>query len=148
MTINSLLERGLIERRDFSEKEISDLFDIVERDLDDSNTGDLSLDWKFGIAYNAALKLATILVRGSSLRVKSGSHHMNTIALLPAILGEDYIDDKNYLDSCRRKRNAVEYDYTGGVTEIEVAELQDFVVELKTKVVEWCVKNSISLLDR
>lgn len=148
MTINSLLERGLIERRDFSEKEISDLFDIVERDLDDSKTGDLSLDWKFGIAYNAALKLATILVRGSSLRVKSGSHHMNTIALLPAILGEDYIDDKNYLDSCRRKRNAVEYDYTGGVTEIEVAELQDFVVELKTKVVEWCVKNSISLLDR
>ena len=148
MTINSLLERGLIERRDFSEKEISDLFDIVERDLNDSNTGDLSLDWKFGIAYNAALKLATILVRGSSLRVKSGSHHMNTIALLPAILGEDYIDDKNYLDSCRRKRNAVEYDYTGGVTEIEVAELQDFVVELKTKVEEWCVKNSISLLDR
>lgn len=148
MTINSLLERGFIERRDFSEKEISDLFDIVERDLNDSNTGDLSLDWKFGIAYNAALKLATILVRGSSLRVKSGSHHMNTIALLPAILGEDYIDDKNYLDSCRRKRNAVEYDYTGGVTEIEVAELQDFVVELKTKVVEWCVKNSISLLDR
>lgn len=148
MTINSLLERGFIERRDFSEKEISDLFDIVERDLNDSNTGDLSLDWKFGIAYNAALKLATILVRGSSLRVKSGSHHMNTIALLPEILGEDYIDDKNYLDSCRRKRNAVEYDYTGGVTEIEVAELQDFVVELKTKVVEWCVKNSISLLDR
>lgn len=93
MTINSLLERGFIERRDFSEKEISDLFDIVERDLNDSNTGDLSLDWKFGIAYNAALKLATILVRGSSLRVKSGSHHMNTIALLPEILGEDYIDD-------------------------------------------------------
>ena len=148
MTINSLLERGVIERRDFSEKELTDLFDIVERDLGDSKAGDLSLDWKFGIAYNAALKLATIIVRGSSLRVKSGSHHMNTIALPPVILGEEYIDDKNYLDSCRRKRNAVDDDYTGGVTEIEVAELQDFVVELKTKVVEWCVKNSISLFDK
>lgn len=148
MTIDSLLDQGVIERREFSQKEISDLFNIVERDLNDSKTKDLSLDWKFGIAYNAALKLITILVRGSSIRVKSGSHHMNTIALLPEVLGNSYIDDRNYLDSCRRKRNAVEYDYAGGVTEIEVKELQDFVVELKAKVQEWCIENSICSITK
>lgn len=35
---------------------------IVDRDLTDSLSTRLSTDWQFGIAYNAALKLCTILM--------------------------------------------------------------------------------------
>ena len=43
-----------------TQQEISNLFEIVERDLKDVTAPDLSDDWKFGIAYNAALKLCTL----------------------------------------------------------------------------------------
>ncbi len=42
-------------------QQITDLFSIVDRDLEDAVQG-LSVDWQFGIAYNAALKLCTILL--------------------------------------------------------------------------------------
>ena len=41
-------------------KEVENLINIVEGDLTDAEEG-ISYDWRFGIAYNAALKLCTIL---------------------------------------------------------------------------------------
>lgn len=44
--------------------QIGDLLAIVEHDSADSEC-DLSVDWQFGIAYNATLKLCTIQLYGS-----------------------------------------------------------------------------------
>jgi hypothetical protein len=44
-----------------SREEISNLLAIVERDTADAER-DRSPDWRFGIAYKAALKLCTILL--------------------------------------------------------------------------------------
>lgn len=137
MTIDNLLQRGILVRQEASESEIEDLLKIVERDTADSAKEEISYDWQFGIAYNAALKLATILVRKSGYRVKGGSHHMNTIAMIPLILGEDKIDDAEYLDTCRRKRNTVEYDCVGGATKNDVQELREFVIEFHEEVLKW-----------
>jgi hypothetical protein len=41
-----------------SKGEITNLFEIVERDLKDASAKVISGDWKFGIAYNAALYFA------------------------------------------------------------------------------------------
>jgi hypothetical protein len=38
-------------------------------------------------------------------------------------------DDAEYLDTCRSKRNTVEYDYVGAVTEQEADELIEFTTE-------------------
>jgi len=46
-------------------------------------------------------------------------------------------DDANYLDTCRSKRNIVEYDYAGAVTENDVNELIEFTKELKSDVYDW-----------
>jgi len=72
MSIDKLLIRGLLEKRAPSKNEIQDLLQIVDRDFKDSESSEVSYDWQFGIAYNAALKLATILVRGAGYRVKGG----------------------------------------------------------------------------
>ena len=137
MSIDNLLSRGILERRASSKDELQDLLNIVDRDIKDSEAKDVSHDWQFGIAYNAALKLAGILVRGSGYRVKGGSHHMNTIAVIPLVLGEEKRDDRDYLDACRRKRNTVEYDYVGGATEEDVKELREFVIEFREIVLAW-----------
>jgi hypothetical protein len=137
MSIEKLKRKGILVEQATSKQELRNLLEIVERDLIDSANRELSADWQFGIAYNAALKLANILVRAIEFRVKGASHHMNVIAMIPLILGEHKRDDSEYLDSCRRKRNAVEYDYIGGATEADVSELREFVTEFQIEVLNW-----------
>ena len=60
---------------------------------------------------------------------------------LPLILGKERNADAVYLDSCRSKRNIVEYDYVGGVTGHDADELIEFVKELKANVLEWLNNN-------
>jgi hypothetical protein len=60
---------------------------------------------------------------------------------LPLILGEDREEDAGYLDACRIKRNKVEYDYVGGASDEDAAELLEFVKALKGDVVLWLQKN-------
>lgn len=140
MSIQNLIKIGALEEEPSSEQEIDDLFKIVDRDLSDSATTELSYDWQFGIAYNAALKLANILVRKSGFRVKGQGHHMHTIAMITKILGDERKDDADYLDTCRRKRNLVEYDCVGGASKEDVEELREFVLEFKKIVIDWSRK--------
>jgi hypothetical protein len=35
---------------------------LVDRDLSDASREEISMDWRFNIAYNAALQLATIVL--------------------------------------------------------------------------------------
>jgi len=56
MTLQKWLEYGWLRSHKYSQKEITDLFQIIDRDLRDAS-GNISADWRFGIAYNAALKL-------------------------------------------------------------------------------------------
>lgn len=46
---------------DTSRQEIADLLAIVDRNIADAG-GNISPDGRFGIAYNGALKLCTILI--------------------------------------------------------------------------------------
>jgi hypothetical protein len=138
MTIDNLIKIGVLEKEASSQQEINDLFKIVERDLIDSASSTLSFDWQFGIAYNAALKLANILVRKSGYRVKGQGHHMHTFAMITKILGNERKDDADYLDACRKKRNLVEYDCVGGANKEDVEELREFVFDFKQIVIDWC----------
>jgi len=89
-------------------EEIENLFQIVERDLKDARSG-VSADWRFGIAYNAALKLCTILLYAEGYRSEKNLQHYRTIQALPKILGSEKNDDADYLDTCRAKRNTAKY---------------------------------------
>jgi hypothetical protein len=114
---------------------------MVHRDLADAQEERISADWRFGIAYNAALKLCTILLYVSGYRAERAFHHHRTIQALPLILGKIREEDAKYLDTCRIKRNVVEYDYVGGATEDDANELVRFAEELREKVLMW-IKNS------
>lgn len=134
MIIDKLINNGTLVIQSTSIGEIEDLMKIVERDIEDSAQTEIFHDWQFGIAYNAAIKLANILVRASGLRIKGQGHHMNTISMIPILLGDHKKDDADYLDSCRRKRNIVEYDCVGGATKSDVIELREFVFEFQLEV--------------
>lgn len=146
MSLQDWLDNKWLRKHQTSPQEIGNLLEIVKRDIKDANFREVSADWRFGIAYNAALKLCTILLYAKGYRPERVLAHYRTIQALPLILGKDREGDINYLDACRIKRNKVEYDYTGGVTHAEADELIQFVTELKHEVINWLWDNYPELL--
>src|SRR5438874_12150547 len=112
MSLRQWASNGWLKPHQTSPKEIKDLLGIVKRDLADAE-GNISNDWRFGIAYNAALKLCTILVHASGYRPEKTLQHYRAIQALTLVLGRARQEDADYLDTCRIKRNTVEYDRTG-----------------------------------
>jgi hypothetical protein len=137
MTLQGWEANGWLRSHQTSRQEIADLVRIVERDLHDVVSDGLSADWRFGIAYNAALKLCIALLYASGYRAEKNLQHYRTIQALPLILGAKRKGDADYLDACRVKRNRAEYDQAGVVSEAEATELIGFVTELRTVVAGW-----------
>jgi hypothetical protein len=145
MTLQQWSENGWVRSHRTSFQEIGDLLRIVDRDLIDS-AAPLSPDWRFGIAYNAALKLCTILLYAEGYKAERTLQHYRTIQALPLILGDKYKDDAQYLDSCRAKRNIAEYNRAGDVSKTEADELVEFVNTFRQEVIDWLKKNRPQLL--
>jgi uncharacterized protein (UPF0332 family) len=147
VSLNQWADDGWLKPHRTSRKEINSLLRIVERDLNDAR-GDISSDWRFGIAYNAALKLCTILLYAEGYRPSRELQHYRTLAALPEILGEAKKADAEYLDDCRKKRNIVEYDYVGGASESDADELIVFVKEFRDEVITWLKKKHPNLFKK
>ena len=145
MSLQQWFDNGWLRHYETSRTEISDLLAIVDRDLKDSQI-DLSADWRFGIAYNAALKLCSILLYAEGFKAERTLQHYRTIQAMPLILGEDRKEDAQYLDACRSKRNIAEYNRAGVVTEQDADELIQFVREFKDDVINWLKENRPDLI--
>lgn len=134
-----------LRRHKTSRDEVRNLLAIVDRDLKDAAHG-ISSDWRFGIAYNAALKLCTIVLFGEGYRAAQAGQHYYTIQAMPLILGEEQLETAAYLDACRKRRNIVEYESVGGISEDDVDELCSFVKAFKETVLTWLKKHHPGLL--
>ena len=136
MSLLQWFENGWIARHHTSAQEIANLLAIVDRDLRDAR-GEISADWRFGIAYNAALKLCTIMLYAEGYKPEKTLQHYRTLQSLPVILGPERKADADYLNACRTKRNTVEYDYAGCATQADADELIEFAEELQEAVISW-----------
>ena len=145
MTLRQWQTNGWLKVEPTSRDEIANMLAMVDRDLKDA-AGSISPDWRFGIAYNAALKLCTVLVRAEGYRPSHGLQHYRAIMAMPLVLGQKKKNDANYLDSCRTKRNTIEYDSIGGASDADADELIEFATELKAEVMKWLKDNHNELL--
>ena len=146
MSLRQWADNGWIKPHKSSSQEIGSLLAIVRRDLKDARDGGISDDWRFGIAYNAALKLCTILLFAEGYRPEKNLAHYRALQALPLILGPERKDDAAYLDTCRTKRNTVEYDSVGEATTADAEELIDFASELAGQVLAWLKAKHADLL--
>jgi hypothetical protein len=147
MGLKQWADNGWLKPHQTSRREIKNLLDIVDRDMLDAGSA-ISTDWRFGIAYNAALKLCTVLLYAEGYRPSRELQHYRTLAALPEILGEARKGDAKYLDDCRKKRNIVEYDYVGGASGSDADELIGFVKEFKEEVIAWLKKKHPELFNK
>ncbi len=147
MSLEEWARSGWLRKHETSAKEITNILQLVERDLQDALQEEISLDWRFNIAYNAALQLATIILYTSGFRAGRGeSNHYRVIQTIPLILGEKLKPIRDFLDNCRRKRNISEYDAAGIVSEKEFNDLLKVAGELKSQVIDWLRKNHPDLI--
>jgi hypothetical protein len=140
MRLQQWASNGWLRPHQTTPRQIADLMAIVARDLEDSERN-ISPDWQFGIAYNATLKLCTVLLYASGYRPEKNLAHYRTLQALPVILGSGHSDDADYLDTCRAKRNTAEYDAAGTVSQSEANELREFARELQSTVLAWLRQN-------
>ena len=141
MSLKQWLDNSWLRKHKTDQQEIANLFKIVDRDLKDASEKSISPDWQFGIAYNAALKLCTILLATEGYRPERTLQHYRTILAMPEILGKELKEDAQYLDTCRKKRNIAEYDQIGVISEKEAEELLNFARILRQKVLGWLKTN-------
>jgi hypothetical protein len=137
MTLQKWLDWGWLRPHRSSREEVGDLLAIVQRDLENARIERLSPDWRFGIAYNAALKLCTVLLHASGYRADRELAHKRTVDALPLILGEQRAGDARYLDACRKKRHIVEYETAGSASDADADELIGFATGLREDVLAW-----------
>ena len=105
MSLKKFISKGFIFEQPSNKEEIAKLFKIVDRDIREASERCHEIDWQFAIAYNAALQLATIVLRASGYRASTkAGHHWATFTVLPDILGEPFKEIANYFNDCRTQR--------------------------------------------
>lgn len=145
MSFADWLKNGWLVAHRSSKQEIANLLGIVARDLKDSLAKDLSDDWRFAIAYNAALQAAAAALAAAGYRASRDNHHYRVIQSLELTLGKDSKFVRTF-DSFRKKRNVSNYDIGGGVSHREVEEMIGIAKTLQQEVEDWIRANHASLL--
>lgn len=136
MTLEDWVAHRWLQRHDAKDVEVADLVRAARQDLEDA-AKDLSPAWRFAIAYNAALRLATAALFAAGYRATREQKHYRTMAALPLLLGSEAQELADFLDSCRARRHEVTYEAVTVVTEAEAAELINAVRELDDAVSDW-----------
>jgi len=127
--------------------ETAALLAIVERDLANATVAGLSLDWKLGIAYNAALQAATAALAATGHRAAREQHHYRTIQSLAFSIGWPAARIARF-DRFRKKRNIGGYEAAGAVSVTEAREMHELAMALRDDVVSWLRKHHPRLLAK
>jgi hypothetical protein len=142
MSWKSLLASRTVQPHKTSAKEIGSLRQLVSRDLADASLSALSADRRFATAYNAVLQLSKMAIACAGYRVTFGAgHHQKIFEAIKAALGKQSEPLADYFDTCRRKRNLIDYDASEVATETEAEELLRKAQEFQTMVEDWIVKH-------
>lgn len=147
MTLDDWQENGWLKQHATSKQEITELLAIADRDIAESKSETLHNDWRFNIAYNAALQLAAAALAANGYRVDrgGGNQHYRTIDALSLTLGSDEKTVRIF-DIFRRKRNTSDYEHVGAATEKDVKEVHALAVKLRADLLSWLDKNHPNLV--
>jgi uncharacterized protein (UPF0332 family) len=139
MNLQVYLQNGWIKPHETSREEIAKLLAIAERDLRQSKTVDLEPEWRFDIAYNAALQLAAAALAASGYQAERQNKHQRTIECMQFVLLN--AQKVEFLNKCHRKRNTSVYEEIGMISDGEAREMIEFAESLRTLVRDWLQKS-------
>ncbi len=111
---------------------------LVARDLADATIVGLSADRRFATAYNAAIQAANIAIACAGYRVTAKiGHHKVTVDAITLALDGGGGAHAVYFETCRRKRNIIDYTRSHVATETEADEILEKAKEFYELVETW-----------
>ena len=145
MSLKNWLQNSWLVQHTTSREEIANLLAISDLDFAASQVKQLPSDWRFAIAYNAALQAATAALAAAGYRASRDNHHYRVIQALEFTIGpgQKFIDT---FDSFRKKRNISSYDMAGSVSDKEAEAMFQLAKQLRVDVETWIKKNHPKLL--
>jgi hypothetical protein len=145
MTLQNWLQNSWVVKHAATRNEIANLLGIADRDLTACQVKELPSDWRFAIAYNAALQAATAALAVAGYRANREAHHYRVIQSLEfTIAPEQNVIDT--LDAFRKKRNVSSYDVAGAVSDAEASEMLSLAKRLRAAVERWMREKHPELL--
>ncbi len=147
MSLRDWLRNEWLSEHKSSPQEIRGLLALADRDLVACRTPGLSTDWRFNIAYNAALQAATAALAAAGYRAAREAHHYRVIQSLAFTIGAERELVRRF-DAFRKKRNLTSYEIGGAVSDQETEEMTALAADLRNKVEKWIRKSHPPLLGR
>jgi hypothetical protein len=136
MSLRDWVQYGWLTEHKSSREEIENLLGVVDRDLKECQAKGLGADWRFAIAYNAALQAANTALAAAGYRATRDSHHYRVFQSLEyTIKAEPKLIQR--LDAFRKKRNLSSYETSGTVSDGEAKEMPALATELRAEVERW-----------
>ena len=100
----------------------------------------------FATAYNAALQAANMAIACAGYRITSKvGHHRVSLESTKLVLGKPMHKYADYFETCRRKRNTIDYTFSNVATETEAKEILIQASQFYSEVEDWITKNHPSL---
>lgn len=146
MTWAKLLSSKDVQRHTTSKREVDAFRNLIARDLADAAIAGLSADRRFATAYNAALQAMNMAIACAGYRVTARiGHHRISLERATLALGRAARNYADYFETCRRKRNAIDYTHSHVATETEAKEILGKANAFYEFVENWIAKNHAGL---
>jgi hypothetical protein len=135
-----------VQRHRTSKRELDDMRALVARDLADAQVHGLSADRRFATAYNAALQAANMAIACAGYRVTAQTgHHRVTVEAIALAIGPAASRYADYFETCRRKRNLIDYTRSHVATDTEADEILIQAREFYETVEAWIASKFAAL---
>jgi len=130
-----------------SKAELDNMRELIARDLADAALAGLSADRRFATAYNAALQTANMAIACAGYRITARiGHHKVTLECAALALGKSAESFTDYFETCRRKRNQIDYTQSHVATDTEANEIVMKAKEFYRLVESWISRNHPKLM--
>lgn len=137
MTLPDWKRNGWLRPYKTTAEEVSELLAVIKRDLRESAKTSVDGDWRFSMAYNAALQCAYLALKASGYDVpKGGGYHQRAIDALKFTLNSD-AQTIELLQAFRAKRGGGMYERIGIASDSEIRELRELATALHGNVLKW-----------
>lgn len=147
MSLEDWLKNDWLHAHRATPEELRKLLLAADRDLTDCQSESISADWRFNIAYNAALQVSMLALAAEGYRAQRELNHYRSLQSLRYTLGiETSILAK--LDSFRKKRNIGAYQEVGAVSDKELREMIALATSLREQVSNWLREKFPEVLNK
>ncbi len=135
---NELLVDNSVRRVDPTRREISNRIQGTLISAKDASVSGQTVYGQFKGFYDAAMMWCELVLRAEGWVTQAGGHHEAAVTGFRHFLGTGVEQLANVLDSFRKTRHNLRYDWEPTVvSDIEVEELAEIVIELEKIVIAW-----------